>query len=218
MKKQFSGTFEFRGIEYDYIAEIYTADDAYIYPDRISDLDRSDGESLDEDIWEDVEFRALQNAYLLEWCEKNSWEEVDFGGGCSALVKSEVGSVVTRITKVNDSCAPQTMGEPICIARYNADDKLIDNLQQFKGGINEWIADSSVSRWSPYSDLITEIARKLGRENVNPRWVEAFMSLEYTSLNSISRESFEKEVAIAICCIDALGPEKSEQNSKSFGL
>lgn len=146
MKKKFSGTFEFRGIEYDYTAEIYTGDDAYIYPDRISDLDRSDGESLDEDIWEDVEFAALQNAYLVEWCEKDSWEEVDVGGGCSALVKSEVGGVVTKITKANDSTAPQTMGEPICIGRYNSDERLIGNIRQFKGGINEWITDSSVSR------------------------------------------------------------------------
>ncbi|MBN2702994.1 MAG: hypothetical protein JXR23_02185 [Pontiellaceae bacterium] len=141
MKKQFSVTFEFRGIEYDYTAEIFTGDDAYIYPDRITDLDRSNGEPLDEDIWEDVEFAALQNAYLIEWCEKESWEEVDIGGGCSALVKSEVGGVVTRITKANDPGAPQTMGESVAIGRYDRDDKLVGEVQLFKGGVNEWLAD-----------------------------------------------------------------------------
>ena len=218
MKKQLSGTFEFRGIEYDYTAEIYTGDDAYIYPDRITDLDRADREAIDEGVWEDAEFVALQNAYLVEWCEKESWEEEDTGGGCSALVKSEAGGMVTRITRESDPSAPRTMGEPVCVGRYSADDKLIGNVQQFKGGINEWIADPAVSRWSPYSDLITEIARKLGRENINPRWVEAFMSLEYPSLNSISRKSFEREVKTAINCIDALGPEKAEQCAQSFGL
>ena len=218
MKNQFSETVEFRGVEYDYTAVIHSGDDAYMYPDRITDLDRSDREPIDEDIWEEVEFVALQNAYLVEWCEKENWEEEDTGGGCSALVKSDRNGMATRITRGNDPSAPLTMGEPVCVGRYDRDDQLVGEVQQFKGGINEWIADPAVSRWTPYSDLITEIARKLGRENINPRWVEAFMSLEYPSLNSISRESFEREVRVAIACIDALGPERAEQCAQSFGL
>lgn len=218
MKKQLNGSFEFRGIEYDYTADIYSGDDACAYPDRITDLDRADREPIDDEVWEEVEFMALQNAYLVEWCEKEGWAEEDTGGGCSALSKSESKGMLTRITRADDPCAPRTMGEPVCIGRYDSDDQLVGQIQAFKGGINEWITDPAISRWSPYADLIKEIAGKLGRENINPRWVEAFMSLEYPSLNSVSRESFEREVKTAIHCIDALGPERAERCARSFGL
>lgn len=69
-----------------------------------------------------------------------------------------------------------------------------------------------------YADLILEIAMEQGRPDANPRWIEAYMRLEYPSLNGVSRESFEREVKIAINCIDALGPEKAEQCAQSFGL
>jgi len=90
MKKQFSGSFEYEGIEYDYTAVIYSGEDAYAYPDQITDLDRADREPLDEDIWEEVEDIALRNAYLVEWCEREGWQEEDTGGGCPALIKLEI--------------------------------------------------------------------------------------------------------------------------------
>lgn len=217
MKKKFSATFEFKGIEYDYTAVIYTGDDAYIYPDQITDLDRSDQEPVNEDIWEDVEFAALQHAYLYDWCEQNGWEEEDIGNG-SFMLSRKVKGFTTRIVGAIEPVLPKSMGEPVVISKYDQNDRMVGKAVVLKGGINEWIADQSVSRWSPYSDLIAEIAGKLGRGNVNPRWVEAFMSLEYPSLNSISRESFEREVKVAINCIDALGPEKAEQCAQSFGL
>ena len=139
MKKQFTGSFEYKGAEYDYTAVIYSGDDSYTYPDQITDLDRTDGESLEEGIWEDVEFAALQNAYLVEWREQDGWEEEDTGGGCSALIRAPQG-FVWRITKANDPSVPQTMGEPIIVGLYNLKDELIGETQTFAGGIDEWIA------------------------------------------------------------------------------
>lgn len=218
MKKQFSGSFEFRGIEYDYRAVIYSGEDAYTYPDQITDLDRSDRESIDEDIWEDVEFVALQNAYLVEWCEKEGWEEEDTGGGCPAFVKTDGNGIVTRITKADDPSMPLTMGDAVAIGRYDGDDQMIGEARLIKGGINEWLSEEFDRGNSSYVPVIMKVAAKLGRPNVNPRWVEAFMRLEYPSLNSVSPASIDREVAVAIGCIDALGPERSEQCAKSFGL
>ena len=69
-----------------------------------------------------------------------------------------------------------------------------------------------------YTDLIKEIATEQGRPDANPRWIEAYIRLEYPSLNGVSRESFEREVAIGIACIDAAGPESAEECARSFGM
>lgn len=218
MRKQFNGSFEHNGIDYDYRAVTYTGDDAYTYPDQITDLDRADGEAIDDDIQEDVEFVALQNAYLVEWCEKEGWQEEDTGGGCSALIKYDGRNNATRITRENDPSAPQTMDESVVIGRYDHNDQLIGEILVLKGGINEWLSGRYERGNSGYAHAIISVAEKLGRPNVNPRWVEAFMRLEYPSLNSVCTESFEREVAAAIGCIDALGPEEAERCAKSFGL
>jgi hypothetical protein len=218
MKKKLNGSFEYKDVEYDYTAVIYTGDDANYYPDQITDLDRADRDPIDEEDWELVEVVALQNAYLVEWCEKNGWEEEDSGGGCSALIKAGKNGTVTRITRADDPSAPQGMSEPVVIGQYEKDEQPVADPVLFMGGINEWIADPAASRWSPYADSIKKVATTLGRPYVNPRWIEAFMLLEHPSLNSISEESFDREVAVAINCIDFVGPKKAEQCAHSFGL
>lgn len=70
MKKQFTGSFEYKGIEYDYTAVIFTGDDAYVYPDQITDLDRADRESINEGVWEEVEAFALEMAQVVEMRER----------------------------------------------------------------------------------------------------------------------------------------------------
>ena len=138
MKKQFTGSVEYKGVEYDYTAVIYTGDDAYTYPDKITDLDRADSEPLDESLWEEVEAFAMENAHLVEWCEREGWEEEDTGGGCSALIRAAKG-IIKRITKADDPSAPQTMSEPVAFGRYNRSDELQGKIQIFKGGIDEWL-------------------------------------------------------------------------------
>lgn len=204
MKKCLSGLFEYGGIEYEYTAVIYSGEDSYTYPDQVVDLDRSDGKPIGKNIWEDVEFMALQNAYLVEWCEKEGWDVEDAGDGCSALTKVSC-RITTRITRVDDLSAPQRMGEMVSIGRYIPDDTRLESVQIFNGGITEWLSEEYARGASAYAPLIKKVAAELGRPSVNPRWVEAFMRLEYPSLNGVSTESFEREVAVAISCIDALG-------------
>jgi len=46
MKMEFTEAFEHKGVEYQYTAVIYQGDDAYAYPDKIPDLERTDGEPI----------------------------------------------------------------------------------------------------------------------------------------------------------------------------
>lgn len=63
------GTVEYKGVEYDYRAEIY---DPYTEsrPDRIADLDRSDGLKTGK-----IDLEAIEE---LVW--KDIWGETDSGG------------------------------------------------------------------------------------------------------------------------------------------
>jgi hypothetical protein len=94
---------------------------------------------------EDVDFEALEslamdNAQLLDWCERNGWEVEDSGGGCSALIRQD-GALVRRITRVEDPSAPQTMGEPARVGLYNAESGVLGNLGcwVYPGGIDEML-------------------------------------------------------------------------------
>jgi hypothetical protein len=151
MKKQFTGSVEYKGIEYDYTAVIYTGDDAYTYPDQITDLDRADREPLDESLWEEVEVFALENAHLVEWCEREGWQTEDTGGGCSALIRAPDG-IIQRLTKADDPAMPQTMSEPVAFGLYNWNDELQGEIRIFKGGIDEWIQSGGYKKRKPLKE------------------------------------------------------------------
>lgn len=151
MKKKFTGSFEFKGIEYDYTAVIHTADDAYTYPDQITDLDRADREPINDDIWEEVEAFAMENARLVEWCEKEGWNEEDTSGGCSALIRAPTG-LIQRITQVSNPAAPQDMTEPIVVGLYNWNDELLEDLQAYQGGIDQWIHSGKYEARKPFKE------------------------------------------------------------------
>ncbi|MEA2067798.1 MAG: hypothetical protein U9P12_01240 [Verrucomicrobiota bacterium] len=151
MKKQFTGSLEYKGIEYDYTAVIYTGSDAYAYPDQITDLNRLDREIIDEDIWEEVEAFALENAYLVEWCETEGWNEEDTGGGCSALTRAPTG-IIQRITKADDPSVPQTMKDSIAVGFYNWNDELLGGCRIFQGGIEEWIELGGYEARKPFKE------------------------------------------------------------------
>jgi hypothetical protein len=212
-----SGTVEFDGQEYDYRA-VLRDPDSDTRPSEVTDIDCADGTPVPDEVdFEALEDLAMQNAELVEWCEQEGWQEEDAGGGRSALIRAPEG-LIQRITREGDYSMPQTMVEPVAIGRYGKNDRLLGEIQIFKGGINEWLTDGSASEKSPYADTIRKVAAKLGRPNVNPRWIEAFMRLEYPSLNGVSEESFNREVKVGIACIDAVGPKKAEQCAQSAGL
>jgi len=149
MKKQFNGSFEFKGIEYDYTTVICTGDDAYSYPDQITDLDRADRKPIDEEIWEEIEAYAMENARLVEWCEKEGWQEDDMGGGCTALIRAPTG-IIQRITRTDDPSVPQTMKDSIAVGFYNWNDELLGECRIFQGGIEEWIESGGYEARKPF--------------------------------------------------------------------
>lgn len=73
-------------------------------------------------------------------------------------------------------------------------------------------------RSSYYENAIRQELAKLGRSEVEPRWVEAYMRLEHPTLNGVHHRTFRREVKIAVECIDASTAEENEGLARSFGL
>ncbi len=69
-----------------------------------------------------------------------------------------------------------------------------------------------------YQQTIREMAAALGYVGVDPRHVEAWMRLEHSTLDGLSRMRFRDEVEIAIACIHRDGTQNSESLAQSFGL
>ncbi len=71
---------------------------------------------------------------------------------------------------------------------------------------------------SAYARFITEDLASLGLPAYNPAHVEAWMRLEYGTLDSLSPAQFRREVAIAAACIVTAEPGASDRLAASFGL
>lgn len=62
-----------------------------------------------------------------------------------------------------------------------------------------------------------EIA-KIVPAGVDPRHVEGYMRLQYSTLSHLDRRTFNREVRLGVECIRQGGAEAAERNAKSFGL
>lgn len=69
-----------------------------------------------------------------------------------------------------------------------------------------------------YADTIRQSLAAIGRTDVDPRHAEAFIRLEHSTLDSLSRERFRTECDIAAACVDEAGPVLSEKIARSFAL
>lgn len=68
-----------------------------------------------------------------------------------------------------------------------------------------------------YRKIIREILDQNGW-TANPGEVEAWMRLQNSTLDHLSRAAFELEIEIAVVCIQKAGPERSRELARSFGL
>lgn len=68
-----------------------------------------------------------------------------------------------------------------------------------------------------YRKLIAEILASLGRPDVDPAHVEAFMRCEYRTLDHLSRAKFVRETKMAIPQIDA-DKKSFEELAESYGM
>lgn len=52
----------------------------------------------------------------------------------------------------------------------------------------------------------------------DPRHIEAYMRIQYSTLDHLDRATFRREAKIAAACIDEGGVEMAEATAKSYGL
>jgi hypothetical protein len=64
-----------------------------------------------------------------------------------------------------------------------------------------------------YQATIKQIAPKH-----DPRHIEGYMRLQYSTLDHLDRATFRREVKLCAACVDEGGIEMAEKNAKSFGL
>ena len=70
---------------------------------------------------------------------------------------------------------------------------------------------------SPYHDIIMSDLRSFGRTDVNPSWVEAYLRLEFKTLDGLSKEDFRRAIREIIGVIDD-DPDAARDLAKSYGL
>ncbi len=58
----------------------------------------------------------------------------------------------------------------------------------------------------------------MDRQDVDPRHVEAYMRLEHSTLDRLSKSRFADEVEIGVMCVDADGVKNAESCAQSFAL
>jgi hypothetical protein len=64
-----------------------------------------------------------------------------------------------------------------------------------------------------YADRIRALA-----PGYDPRHIEGYVRLQYSTLDHLDAETFAREVEIAVACVDAEGPDIAERNARTFGL
>jgi hypothetical protein len=69
-----------------------------------------------------------------------------------------------------------------------------------------------------YGKIIAELASKDVPADLDARHVEAFLRLQYHTLNHLDRATFRREIKIAIACIAEGGLEEAETLAESYGL
>lgn len=60
--------------------------------------------------------------------------------------------------------------------------------------------------------------RGISNSQIDPRHVEGYMRLQYSTLDHLDRRTFNKEVALCVECIKEGGKDAAERNAVSFGL
>jgi hypothetical protein len=75
-----------------------------------------------------------------------------------------------------------------------------------------------IKEYSGYQKIIYDILVKLGRTDIDPRHVEGYMRLQYSTLDHLDHATFVSETRIGIDCVDLDGVQSAEDNALSYGL
>lgn len=72
---------------------------------------------------------------------------------------------------------------------------------------------------SAYRGLIRETMARAGRVGAaDPRHIEAWMLIEHSTLDGLSREQFAAEVEVALQCVASSTESENESLAVSYGL
>jgi hypothetical protein len=69
-----------------------------------------------------------------------------------------------------------------------------------------------------YLSIIKADLDRQGKPQIDPRHVEAFMRLEYSTLDHLTRRQFSGAVKRMVREVEAIGPADAERLAKSYGL
>ncbi len=138
--KEICGSIVFGGEEYEYTARCEMRGSDW-YPDRITALDRADGQTLEVEDYDALEDFAMSNAWLLDWCDANGWE-ITYDDDKSRLTKTFPTGISRCITTVNNDSAPQTMTEPVSVSSKTVNGPSLESFS-FPGGIDEMLSDET---------------------------------------------------------------------------
>lgn len=69
-----------------------------------------------------------------------------------------------------------------------------------------------------YQKTIQRILKVMNRLDIDPRHIEGYMRLQYSTLDHLSLQTFIDETKLCIGCIDYDGKENAERNALSYGL
>lgn len=65
--------------------------------------------------------------------------------------------------------------------------------------------------------MYADTFRKL-QPKYDPRHIEAFVRLEYSTLDHLPLSTLRREAKIAAACIDEIGVDEAEKTAKSMGM
>lgn len=68
-----------------------------------------------------------------------------------------------------------------------------------------------------YQCFISEVLRSMGRTDINPAHVEAYLRLKHGTLDSLSRDGFKNDIPTMVKTIDH-NPAEAVALAKSYGL
>ena len=74
------------------------------------------------------------------------------------------------------------------------------------------------TRTSFYQQMIMRVLYMMKRGDVNPAHVEAYMRLQYGTLDHLDAGTFAKEVRIGVECVDEAGIDRADELAESYGL
>jgi hypothetical protein len=62
------------------------------------------------------------------------------------------------------------------------------------------------------------VEKKLVPQGTDPRHLEGFIRLQYSTLDHLDWPTIKREVKLGVACIKEGGVEAAERNAQSFGL